>query len=125
MDWESIMSKLMPVRAVLSFNSYRAGRVYEVDLDDEVMLSLIGVGYFVPEGGKDASAGVDRAEPAGLRGVHVLGEQAPESLSDKEDADVDDSPVSSGSPKVRARKGNGGSASLAGEGADGGEDASS
>src|SRR5688572_3217785 len=46
--WRPVMPKLLEVRASLSFGVFRAGRVYEVDIEDDRIMSLLGVGYLEP-----------------------------------------------------------------------------
>lgn len=61
------MSKPLEVRATVSFGTFRQNRVYEVDLEDDRMLSLLGVGYLEPTSDleeaerQDDDAGLDRA----------------------------------------------------------------
>lgn len=42
------MSRRLEVRANLNFGSFRQGRVYEISIDDDRMMSLLGVGYLEP-----------------------------------------------------------------------------
>lgn len=128
------MSKPLGVKANLSFGSYRIGRVYEVDLDDVTVLSLLGVGYLSPidedKGGEDAdmAGGVDPVPgelgaegrvpgtPV-LRRVRVVGSPEPEAVN------VDDQAEPSGrAPKRKASSVRGGVAPD-GEGAARGKDA--
>lgn len=118
------MSKPWPVRANVSFGAFRAGKVYEVDLDDQTMLSLLGVGYLTSavEEDEDAGRGVGEApEQLGaesgvpgadvLRGVHLVGS------SESEAVDVNDQAVEvSGAAKRPGKSVRGGKASD-GEGA--------
>lgn len=79
------MAKPLEVRANVSFRNFRAMRVYEVDLEDDTIMSLIGVGYLTPtaEGVNDvrddrleSTSGLDvRGDSggAGVRGVRVVG----------------------------------------------------
>ena len=128
------MSKLMEVKANLSFGAYRVGRVYEVDLDDVTVLSLLGVGYLTPvnddEGGVDAGGGMDSVPrelgaedsvpgPPVLRGVRVVGSPEPGGVN------VDDPVESGGSAPKRKASSLRGSKASDGEGASGGEDARS
>lgn len=121
-----LMPALLEVRANVSFGRYRAGRVYEIDLDDPSMLALVGVGYFTETGqfsdGPAAGMGV-RGDHRGadLRGVRVLGSTESAEVSD----DVSNR-VGQGDDAGR-RKGAGKKAgSGAGDqGSDGGSDAGS
>jgi hypothetical protein len=42
------MSKRLEVRAAVSFGVFRAGNVYEIDIEDDRIMSLLGVGYLEP-----------------------------------------------------------------------------
>jgi hypothetical protein len=42
------MPKFLEVRAAVSFGVFRAGNVYEIDIEDQRIMSLLGVGYLEP-----------------------------------------------------------------------------
>lgn len=125
------MSKLLGVKANVSFGAYRIGRVYEVDLEDQTVLSLLGVGYFTPvdedgdadkdgdANGEDEDGQVDpsgrvRGVPA-VRSLPVVG--SPRSL---EEVNVDDPFESGGSAAKRKASSVRGGKAFDGTGASGG-----
>lgn len=123
------MPKPLGVRATVSFGSFRQGRVYEIDLEDDRMMSLLGVGYLEPmleddDAGLDEPAGLDvrgDAGGAGLRDIRVVGSsQSSEGVSDVGDsAESSDDSAHGTSKRVRGRKASGGEDSA--RGSDSGE----
>lgn len=90
------MSKPLEVRAVTSFGAFRQNKIYEIDLEDASMLSLLGVGYLEPTSDleDDDDAGLDRASQlvmgrdSGGAAVHrhgVAGLSEAEGVSDVSD----------------------------------------
>jgi hypothetical protein len=88
------MSKLLEVRANVSFGSFRALKVYEVDLEEDMIMALIGVGYLTPtcdeeiDDDRESAGLVLRSDPrsADLHGIRVVGSAEPaERLDDVED----------------------------------------
>jgi hypothetical protein len=132
------MPKLLEVRANLSFGTYRASKVYEVDLEDDVVLALIGVGYLTATSSQGATGaevnddrGVERSAAieaggsgvrsdssgADLRSVRVVGSPESEEVSDGDDPAEPSSHARHGTPvRPRRRK------TVAGESVAGGEE---
>lgn len=83
------MPKPLGVKANLSFGQFRAGKVYEVDVEDGRMLSLLGVGYLSPvdEESEDDADDVRGSGDSVPPGVPVVGSPQPasEGLSDVDD----------------------------------------
>jgi hypothetical protein len=118
---EEAMSKPLGVRAVVSFNQFRAGKAYEVDIEDQSVMALLGVGYLEPIE-EERHGQVDPGDRVhgvpGVRGVPVVGSSG---SVETEVTDVDDP----AEPAEHASRGKGkrvraGSAS-GGEDAHGGE----
>lgn len=90
------MSKPLEVRAVMSFGVFRQNGIYEIDLEDDRMMSLLGVGYLEPtsdleddDAGLDRSSELDVGSDSGGAAVHRDGvaglPEASEGLSDVSD----------------------------------------
>lgn len=109
------MSKSLEVRATVSFGAFRQSNVYEIDLEDDRMLSLLGVGYLEPtsdleeaerqdddDAGLDRSSGLVVGSDSGSTAVHRNGVAR---FSEAEGvSDVSDRAESSDDPGVRASK---------------------
>lgn len=109
------MAKPLEVRATTSFGAFRQGRVYEVDLEDDRMMSLLGVGYLEPTSDlEDDDAGLDRASEldvgsdSGGAAVHsdgVARSSQTEGMNDVGDsAESSDDSAHGTSKRVRGRK---------------------
>jgi hypothetical protein len=110
------VSKPLEVRAVTSFGAFRQNKIYEIDLEDDRMLSLLGVGYLEPTSDlEDDDAGLDRASglvmgsDSGGAAVHRDGvaglPEASKELSDVSDrAEPGDDSAHRASKRVRGGK---------------------
>lgn len=101
------MPKRLEVRAVTSFGAFRQGRVYDIDIEDDRMMSLLGVGYLEPtsdlEEDYDWSGVRGTSGGADLRDVRVVGSSGSEAVGERK-VDVEDHPESSGDPELSAPK---------------------
>lgn len=128
------MSKRLEVRAALSFGVFRAGRVYEVDIEDDRIMSLLGVGYLEPTSDPEvddelgSTAGLDSTGStggSGVRDVRVVGSpQSSKGVTDvaRRPGQIRDSQLGT-SARVRGRKATG--SENVGGGSDSGEDGNS
>jgi hypothetical protein len=114
------MPKPLEVRAITSFGVFRIGNVYEVDIEDQAIMSLLGVGYLEPTSdleeaeGQDDDAGLDRSPELGVGDSGVPAADGGDDLARRSEAegvaDVADSagPGSDAtfgtSARVRSRK---------------------
>ena len=67
------MSKPLEVRAITSFGAFRIGNVYEVDIENDSIMALLGVGYLEPtsdleeaESEEDDDVRLDRSPELGV-----------------------------------------------------------
>jgi hypothetical protein len=109
------MPKHLEVRAVTTFGRFRIGRVYEVDIEDQSIMSLLGVGYLEPTSDLEdddelgATAGMDlpgATVGVDLRDVRVVGSpESSEGVADGADSvgQVGDT-ARRASARVRGRK---------------------
>lgn len=119
------MKRRLEVRAVTSFGAFRQGKVYDIDIEDDRMMSLLGVGYLEPT--SDLEEDYDwsdvRGTPGGtgLHSVRVVGSSEPEAV-DKEASDVEDHPGPGGDPELSAPKRGRGRGIIVSTNPSGGED---
>lgn len=101
------MPKRLEVRAVTSFGAFRQGKVYDIDIEDDRMMSLLGVGYLEPTSDLEEDyAGMvlrDSAGTADLRDVRTVGSSGSETVGEGK-SNVADSLGPNGDPQLSAPK---------------------
>lgn len=119
------MPKRLEVRATVSFGVFREGRVYDIDIEDGRMMSLLGVGYLEPTSDLEEDHGRDdlrdSAGTTNLRDVRTVGSPGSETVGEGK-TDVADRSESGSDKELGARKGRGGRIGLVDANAPGGTD---